>query len=122
MKLILQDDEDNGCGVACVAMIAGVDYAEARKVIYPNGRSRLTKTRDLHDALIYFRRKPLADRRQPRGSRQIEDLDCDALVFVEIADRYKAKHWMVWDSRAKQLLDPLGGKRKVRFLGYLPVG
>ena len=104
-----------------MAMLAGVNYAEARQVIYPNGRSRLTKTRDLHDALIQLGRKPLSDRRQPRGSRQIEDLESDALVFVEIADRYKAKHWMVWDSRAKQLLDPLGGQRKVKFLGYLPV-
>lgn len=119
MKTIKQKGE-NDCGVACVAMLTGVEYDEARKVIYADGRAKLTKTKDLHDALIKLGREPMADRRKPFGSKTEHDLDTDALVFVEIKDS-GAKHWIVWDAEAKRVRDPWKAKYGRDLCGYLPV-
>lgn len=120
MKTIKQREE-NDCGVACVAMLAGTSYDEARAVIYPKGRSKLTKTKDLSKALVKLGRKPLSDRRQPFGSKVPQDLDTDALVFVEMDNGDDSKHWIVWDAKAKKLRDPYHAKHEHRFRGYLAV-
>lgn len=120
MKTIKQIDE-NDCGVACVAMLADVSYAEARAAIYPSGRARLTKTKDLHAALKSLGRNPLTTRRQPFGSMTPYDLDTDALVFVEMKDGYDSKHWVVWDAKAKKVRDPYHTRHEHRLRGYLPI-
>lgn len=120
MKTIKQKEE-NDCGVACVAMLAGASYDEARALIHPNGRSKLTKTKDLSNALIKLGRKPLSDRRQPFGSKTPRDLDTDALVFVEMDDGDDSKHWIVWDAKAKKLRDPYHTKYEHRLRGYLAI-
>lgn len=102
-------------------MLAGVSYDEARAVIYPSGRSKLTKTNDLHAALMKLGRKPLSTRRQPFGSKTLDDLQTDALVFVEMDDGEGSKHWVVWDAKAKKLRDPYHTKHEHRLRGYLPV-
>lgn len=118
MKTIKQKEE-NDCGVACVAMLAGVAYDEARAIIYPNGRSKLTKTKDLSAALKKLGREPLTDRRQPFGSQVLHDLETDALVFVEMNNDNASKHWVVWDAKAKKLRDPYHTKYKHAPRGYL---
>jgi hypothetical protein len=102
-------------------MLAGVSYEEARAVIYPNGRSKLTKTKDLSAALRKPGREPLTDRRQPFGSQTLHDLGTDALVFVEMKNDNASKHWVVWDARAKKLRDPYHTKHDHRLRGYLAV-
>lgn len=120
MKTIEQQDE-NGCGVAAVAMLTGVSYDEARAVIYPSGRSRLTKTKDLHAALIELGRIPLSERRIGFTSNTPEDLDGDALIFVKMGKKGKGNgHWIVWDHAARTLRDP-DKPRPFRVKGYLPV-
>lgn len=119
MKTIEQRD-GNDCGVACVAMLAGVKYKVAHAVIYPEGRSRKTRTKDLHDALVELGRKPLATRRKPFGSKKLADLETDALVFVEIR-KIEAKHWVVWDAAKKKVRDPYPTKEGFDRLGYLPI-
>ena len=48
MRRITQHcDPENGCGIACVAMLLGITYADARKRLFLNGGVRLTQTRDL---------------------------------------------------------------------------
>jgi ABC-type bacteriocin/lantibiotic exporter with double-glycine peptidase domain len=120
MKTIKQKEE-NDCGVACVAMLTGTSYDEARAAIYPKGRSKLTKTKDLHSALVKLGRKPLSVRRQPFASKTLRDLDTDALVFVEMDDGDDSKHWVVWDAKAKKLRDPYRTKHEHRLRGYLAV-
>ena len=120
MKTIKQKEE-NDCGVACVAMLTGKTYEEARADIYPSGRSKLTKTKDLSKALVKLGRKPLSDRRQPFGSKTPRDLDTDALVFVEMDDGNDSKHWVVWDAKAKKLRDPYYTKHDHHLRGYLAV-
>lgn len=121
LKTVRQSDE-KGCGVACVAMLTGVSYAEAREVIYPSGRLRLTRTKDLAVALKVLGRKPLSERRRGFGLTTVNELETDALVFVElIQDSGNFKHWMVWDAQAKKLRDPDGRKLPYRLRGYLAV-
>jgi ABC-type bacteriocin/lantibiotic exporter with double-glycine peptidase domain len=120
MKTIKQKEE-NDCGVACVAMLAGVSYDEARAVIYPNGRAKLTKTKDLSAALKKLGREPLSDRRQPFGSQTLQDLETDALVFVELKNGNASKHWVVWDAKAKKPRDPYHTKYDHHLRGYLAV-
>lgn len=120
MKTVRQQD-DNGCGVACVAMLAGITYGEARKQVYLSGRSRLTKTKDLLIALRKLGRQPVTDRRQPFGSKTETDLEHDALVFVELTDEDgdQFKHWMVWDAESRNLRDSYRPKCSHKLRGYV---
>lgn len=120
METVEQEDA-NGCGVAAVAMLAGVTYGEARDVIYPNGRSKLTKTKDLCAALVRFGRKPLSERRIGFRSKAPNDLDVDALIFVKLGKKGQGNgHWIVWDNAARTLRDP-DKPRPYQIKGYLPV-
>lgn len=103
-------------------MLAGVPYTLARAAIYLNGKSKLTKTKDLRAALQKLGRKPLADRRRPFGSQTPRDLKTDALVFVEMDDGHDSKHWVVWDAKKKKIRDPYHTKMSHRIRGYLAVG
>lgn len=120
MKTVKQKEE-NDCGVACVAMLAGVSYAKARDTIFPNGRTRLTKTKDLHAALLKLGRRPIGKRRLPFGSKNPRDLNNDSLVFVELKNGRDSKHWIVWDLLAKKLRDPYHATYRHRLRGYLEV-
>lgn len=120
METIKQEDE-NGCGVAAVAMLAGVTYEEARAVVYPSGRSRLTKTKEFHDALIKLGRRPLSERRIGFGSKTPDDLDAEALIYVKMGKKGQGNgHWIVWDNAARELRDPSQPKPYKR-KGYLAV-
>lgn len=121
MKTIKQQDEYD-CGVAAVAMLAGVTYEEARTIVYPTGRSRLTKTKDLHAALSRLGREPQSKRRIGFGSKTLTDLDGDALVFVKMGKNGKGNgHWIVWDNAARKARDPAKTSTKYKIRGYLPV-
>ena len=120
MKTVTQREE-NDCGVACVAMLAGVSYAKAHSLIFSSGRSRLTKTKDLHAALSKLGRRPLSARRLPFGSKGLDELVTDALVFVELANGKDSKHWVVWDATAGKIRDPYYTKYSYRLRGYLAV-
>ena len=120
MKTIKQKEE-NDCGVACVAMLAGVSYTKAHDTLFSSGRSRLTKTKDLHAALFKLGRRPIGTRRQPFGSQTLRDLKTDALVFVELANGNDSKHWVVWDVSARKLRDPYHTTYRHRLRGYLAV-
>ena len=76
MKLIKQKDEI-GCGVACVAMVAGVTYKQAKQLIFPQGTKQQqhfsTETSDLRRALKSVG-VPVADKlvRVPKDIRQLK--------------------------------------------------
>ena len=120
MKIVKQREE-NDCGVACVAMLTTGKYEDALEIIYPRGRSRLTKTADLHAALIALGRKPLTKGRKSFKGKTLADLDTDVLLFVEMDNGNDAKHWVVWDARAKKVRDPYHTKYLHRIRGYLAV-
>ncbi len=121
MKTIKQK-HPNGCGVACVAMLADIDYDEAAAILYPSGRSRRLRTNDLRVALKKLKRKPAPGKRQLFGSTLPEDLTSDALVFVMMEeDGEEHRHWIVWDATAKKRRNPYKRNLPCRPTSYLLV-
>lgn len=122
MKTIKQK-HPNGCGVACVAMLAGIDYDDAAAILYPTGRSRKLRTAPLRAALKKLKRKPAPGKRKPFGSMLPEDLTSDALVFVMMEEEGEEhRHWIVWDATAKKRRNPYKGDLPCRPTSYLLVG
>lgn len=103
MKRVPQKDK-KGCGVACVAMLAGKTYAQARRLLHPNGSVEETRIGDL--------RRVLAESGVQCSPRQIafkngsiEDLPFDALVKINPKEGGLFWHWVVWDHARKVVLD-----------------
>lgn len=94
-----------GCGVACVAMVAGVGYWTACEAIFgpePPLRHR-THTADLRRGLKRLG-IDTADRLSPLGDRSLSDLAASAIVKAN--PRQDGWHWVVWDAGRRRLLDP----------------
>src|SRR6266481_121911 len=102
MKHIIQED-DNGCGVACVAMLADVSYGTARKAMFGLGDVRETSTADLRKALLAFSLKP-ADRLVPLRTRHYSSLREPAILKANLRKR-NYWHWVVWNPN-QGILDP----------------
>src|SRR5438067_6614428 len=82
LRRIIQQDE-TGCGVACVAIFANVGYDDARKVMFGRARGTYTSTADLRRALCRFGFKP-ARRLIPFGRRgRYTDLREDAVLKLK---------------------------------------
>lgn len=96
----------NDCGIACVAMLAGVPYHVARRAVLGEGRLRLTKTRDLRAALIKLGKSPSPDRMKRLRGNQHRTLTETALLKTATR-RGGSWHWMVWDPRRGRVLDPM---------------
>jgi hypothetical protein len=106
LRRIIQQDE-TGCGVACVAIFANVGYDDARKVMFGRARGTYTSTADLRRALCRFGFKP-ARRLIPFGRRgRYTDLREDAVLKLKArAHGEREWHWAVWDARRRKLIDP----------------
>jgi hypothetical protein len=104
MKRITQFDDD-GCGVACVAMIAGVSYRRALRAMY--GDKPLIKTvtgdlrRGLHALGIECGTR-LVRSTTPRHYRNLRE---DAVLKTRTRSDGDW-HWIVWDAKRKLVIDP----------------
>ena len=111
MKLIRQKHK-SGCAIAALAMVANKEYDEIRNLIYPNG----TRVRGLSSNRIYT---------------TLEKLNLNVKIDILYLKHHKyntlnnailnivtdngTRHAVVWDSKAKKLLDPGGwGAAKIR--------
>jgi len=96
MRLVRQ--KENGCGPACVAMLAGVTLEEAERAV---GKTRKTPTRDVAAGLTKLRLRPGPKlvRLRP-GEVPPED------VVVKIRwHQSKVTHWVVHE-RNGRVFDP----------------
>ena len=125
MRQIKQKDAW-GCGVACVAMVAGVDYLAAKAVVHGKRGVDGTWTRDLIVALEHFD-ITVGNRLIPFGNRNFRDLKIDAIMKVGLK-KSGAWHWVVWDLANGSIRDPHDGpsewrnsNRRPRPISYLPV-
>ena len=106
LRLIKQKDA-TGCGIAAVAMVAGVSYEAAKDAVYPNRSARrrtfATDTVHLRDALRSLG-IPVADRciRVTKGTSQLPQT---ALLKTNRKPN-GVFHWVVWDGKRKRILDP----------------
>lgn len=125
MRTVLQDKEGYTCGVACVAMLAGVSYKIATKVISRFGECDYVDKKNIiaslkvlgvttrSDRLISLRMHRTNFIRRSEISRNLEILKADALLKLVRPDHKNGHwHWVVWDSRHNRIRDPLGDEVK----------
>lgn len=125
MKLVQEEDE-TGCGMACVAMLSGTDYFTSCRSFFrtKSGRGKLTSTKDVRVAL---RRAGLSSGHRLTRFKKGETcaaMKTDAVLHVRPYRRRKAKigHWVVWDSKNRKILDPKKKPYKRLWVhSYLPV-
>ena len=117
MKTVRQKDEI-GCGIACVAMLSGVTYDEARKTLFPKGAVKRTSSGKLFDALRKFGRKPVAKRMISLKHVDLDHFADDCLVGAFLGSD---RHWVVWDAAAKRIRDPYKGDYQLKVVKYMPV-
>lgn len=118
MRLVKQVD-DNGCGLACVAMAAGTTYRTVRSFAFPDAdvdgtsMKRLRKIMERHGVT-------LGDRLIPFRTRQPHDLPFDALLKVNVRKEGVEWHWVIWDHERQQVLDPKKpAYKRLRFISYV---
>ena len=120
MRRIRQKD-DEGCGVACAAMLSGQSYAFVRKLMFAEKEVRATSTKELIAALAAIGCRP-ATRLVPLRSRGYRDLEFDAVLKIWPRQNNRNWHWVVWDFRRKRVIDPLEPPyKRVRAISYLKV-
>ena len=124
MRLIKQDD-DNGCGLACVAMVAGTSYAAVRRTYRDVCRKKRTDdvgTTSLSKLKEIMRRHDVAiDGRMKRSDQQPRDLDLDFDALLKVNTRLEGQewHWVIWDHRRGLVLDPKRPPyQRLKLVGY----
>lgn len=120
MQLIYQDDP-NGCGIACVAMILNLSYEAARHLMFPDSKTIFgTSTPHIKDVLSEhgFEIRNLI----PFRSRTPHSLAHDALLKVNPYMNGRRWHWILWDSDSKIIRDPERAPcTNYRFISYMPL-
>lgn len=135
MRLIKQGD-DEGCGLACVAMLSGTSYAVVRKTyreltdtndgdrVEPTELRRLKQIMEKHGVVIEGRMKRIDDPKQ-FALKNLDDLDldCDALLMVNPREGGRKWHWVIWDHRRRRVLDPkVPPYKRLKRVGYWRLG
>ena len=118
MRLVKQRTK-NDCGIAALAMIAGVEYAIAHAALFGpdhEGPTWTDKDDMIRGAAI------LGVTLSDRLVRCVhpENLNCDALVRTNPLATGNW-HWVVWDSGRRKILDPLPYKRGLSPISQLTV-
>ncbi len=85
MKLVKQFDE-NGCGMACVAMIADLSYEDACWKGFKKAKGTYTDTKDLRDALKRLKVKA-GKRLIPIPLKDLKKIPGDAILNVRPMNR-----------------------------------
>jgi hypothetical protein len=122
MKRIVQCD-DNGCGAACVAIVACVDYPDAVKRV---GTKSTTKPDQLRAALQFYGitlGEPIS-----ASSVKFSDLKADGLMYARLTPIKGNKggwnHWLVWDDKRQAIIDPSNseiGSYRSRLRKFFPI-
>lgn len=125
MRTVLQYEDKNDCGVACVAMLAGVSYDIAAEAISKFGECDYVKRSCIIDALKTLGVTTVSDRlvslrmsrrnfvKRSEISRNLAALNADALLKLVRRDHKNGHwHWVVWDSCHNRIRDPLGDHKR----------
>ena len=91
--------------MACVAMLAGISYTQARLIMFGNEPVGLTSTSALIDVLVRLGRRPSKTQLSPLCGRDYRELKSDALLKVIRPGKWWF-HWIVWDAKRERHLDP----------------
>jgi ABC-type bacteriocin/lantibiotic exporter with double-glycine peptidase domain len=113
LKLVPQEHR-SGCGVACIAMLCNMSYADALSLLFPNSSSQVCNS-DLVSTNLKGNQY-LTNESQLRGAltqanlivsrgwtpislEELKTLPTSALLCTD-------DHWMVYDAKQKKILDP----------------
>ena len=118
MRTVFQECQTD-CGVACVAMLAGVSYGAAKKTLFSRSSPRITSSGKLFAALRKLGKDPQGDRMISLKRINLNDLQYDALVGVWLDKQYR--HWVVWDASVRKIRDPYKGDHELTVIKYMPV-
>jgi len=92
------------CGVACVAMLAGVSWAKARDAL--NFEKHETDFRTNKDSMsTALRRLGVITAERLVVCKNPERLQMDALLRTNLLANGNW-HWAVWDAKKQKILDP----------------
>lgn len=119
LRRVVQEDED-GCGLACIAMLLGVSYSEA-KALCSHSRTGKTWTHELRAALRRY------GVRTAEWLEPIDEPTLPSLLGIAILqsnyDPDEGWHWAIWDGLVGRILDPKPVPyRRLRVNAFLAVG
>lgn len=121
MKLIKQR-HTTGCGIASLAMVAGISYAAACKLLHPKHVLR-HKLSAIYEPDVVASLRKLGIKANAVKARtltngvpriiQIKELTQPSILIIEVPKRYgkiefenTTMHAVVWDPISKKILDP----------------
>jgi hypothetical protein len=116
MRRIRQRGED-GCGIACVAMVADITYACAKERM-PGQEVNGTSSSQLRAALKSCGFKT-------RRLKPIRGLDYKSFKFNAVLQGFlegdHELHLVVWDSKRKRILDPYEPSMEFRCTSFVQI-
>jgi hypothetical protein len=114
MRRVFQSGGE-GCGIACVAMLAETTYAAA-KVRVPDWEARGTYSHELRKELRY--RGIQTEALKPIRRLNFESFRFNAVLRGKLGGEW---HWAVWDADRRKLLDPYKLEGKLRCTSFIKV-
>ena len=108
---------EEGCGAACVAMIAGVTYDEARSRLPAHCDTRGTTSEELRAALQTFSIE--TEKLQPIGRADHTNFPFDAVLRGKLDE--EDEHWAVWEAERGRVLDPYKPGGEFRCTSFIKV-
>jgi ABC-type bacteriocin/lantibiotic exporter with double-glycine peptidase domain len=115
MRLVYQNGEE-GCGIACVAIITNASYKEIKNKLPKYWESKGTTKEQMLRGLHCYG----IETSKPKsiGKKDYKKFEFDAVLLGYLDDEM---HWTVWDSKREKLLDPYRSKRKFRCTSFIRI-
>ena len=125
MRSVFQDEE-YGCGIACIAMLCSISYRSAKRLcsdIYVPGEG-------IHEepmlALLEHRGARILDRGRLSAATPVTSLTHNALLWGSqlpsrgtiVHHENTWNHWLVWDARNACVRDPYRYRKPVWLTKY----
>src|SRR5664280_55105 len=108
MRRVRQKGEE-GCGIACVAMVARTTYKKAKEKLGGYWESEGTTKKQMLKGLRCYGIIP--SKPTPIARKDYEEFKFDAVLLGYLQGKM---HWTVWDSKRETLLDPYRSQREAR--------
>ena len=114
MRRVFQSGGE-GCGIACVAMLAGTTYAAAKRRV-PHWEDRGTYSDELRKELEYYEIQ--TEPRKPIRRLNYQSFRFNAVLHGKLGGEW---HWAVWDADRGKLLDPYKPGGRFRCTSFIKV-
>lgn len=119
IKKVLQKHK-NGCAVASIAMLAGISYEEAIKALHPNRKPYEKISANLFAIAAALSRLNIGiDFKTPWSKTlNIKDIDKPALLCIDLSDKARHNHAVVWDPETQKIINPDPNRKRSLPISY----